>query len=76
MLKPKVELLMTPDAASHRNSLGAMMVRATLMAVLTVLSWSALFIVLGVSAFSAVLAVVIAGGFRLLCFGLPVIKRN
>jgi hypothetical protein len=76
MLQPEVELQMIPDTASHPSSLGAMMVRGALMAVLTAVSWSALFIVMGVSAFSAVLAVVIAGGFRLLCFGLPLKKRN
>ena len=46
------------------------------MAVLIAISWSALFVVMGVSAFLGVLAAVIAGGFRLLCFGLPVRKRN
>lgn len=76
MPKPEVELLMIPDTASHPGSLSAMMVRGALMAVLIAISWGALLIVLGVSAFSAVLAVLIAGGFRLLCFGLPFRKRN
>ena len=76
MLKSEVELLMMPDAASRPSPLSAVIVRGALMAVLTAVSWSALFIVMGVSAFSAVLAVVIAGGYRLLCFGLPLRKRN
>jgi hypothetical protein len=67
---------MVPDTASHPSSLGAMMVRGALMAVLTAAGWSVLFIFMGVSAFSAVLAVVIAGSFRFLCFGLPIRKRN
>lgn len=67
---------MIPDTASHPSALGAIVVRGTLMAVLTAVSWSALFIVMGVSTFSAILAAVLAGGFRLLCFGLPVRKRN
>ena len=76
VLEPKVELPMIPDTASHPSSLGAMMVRGALMAVLTAVSWTVLFIFMGVSAFSAILAVVIAGGFRFLCFGLPIRKHN
>lgn len=39
------------------------------MAGLIAISWTALFILMGVTAISTVLAVVIAGGVRLLCFG-------
>lgn len=63
---------MIPDTTSHPRSLGATMVRATLMAVLIATSWNALFIMMGISVVSAVLAVAIAGGVRLLCFGLPI----
>lgn len=67
-----VELLMIPDTASHPSFLGAMTVREALMAILIAVSWSLLFIVIGVNVFSAVLAAMIAGGFRLLCFDLPI----
>jgi hypothetical protein len=51
-----------------------MMVRGALMAVLIAISWTVLFILMGVTAVSAILAAVIAGGVRLLCFGVPIGK--
>jgi hypothetical protein len=60
---------MVPNTASHRSALSVMMVRGALMAVLIAISWTVLFILMGVTAVSAILAAAIAGGVRLLCFG-------
>jgi hypothetical protein len=63
---------MVPGTVSQPRLLRGMIVRGALMAVLIAISWTALFILMGVTAISAVLAVVIAGGVRLLCFGMPI----
>lgn len=65
---------MVSDTASQPSGLGATIVRGTLMAALITIAWGALFVVMDVTAYSATLAVVVAGGFRLLCFGVPMKK--
>lgn len=68
-LEPEDEIPMVLGAASQPRSLRDVIVRGTLMAVLIAISWAALLILMGATVISAVLAVVIAGGVRLLCFG-------
>jgi len=65
---------MLPDTVSQPRLLRGMIVRGDLMAVLIAISWTALFIHMGVAVVSAILAAVIAGGVRLLCFGGPIGK--
>jgi hypothetical protein len=65
---------MVPGTVSQPRLLRAMIERRALMAVLIAVSWTVLFILMGVTVVSAILAAVIAGGIRFVCFGGSIVK--